>query len=229
MIGTLPAVPWRRLVDLTLPIRPHVKWTVRAERLKAFERGDHSQASAFWMSAHSFTHIDAPRHFVPDGTTIDRIPIEQLSGPAAVVDCSHMGAADEISGAVLEERAAHVRPGDIVLLRTDWDTRCSWETEAFWTTAPYLGASGAEWLVARQAKAVGYDFPQDWVIRDMGRREPAREEFVVHVAFLPRGILNIEYLTNLAAIGSPRCYVLALPIPLEGGDGAPARVVALIP
>ncbi len=223
------AGPWGRLVDLTLPIRPHVKWTVRLERLKAFERGDHSQASAFWMSAHSYTHIDAPRHFVPEGSTIDQIPLEQVSGPAAVVDCSDVEPGQEIGPELLAQRGEHIRPGDIVLIRTDWDRRGDWQSEAFWAEAPYLGAAGADWLVARRPKAVGYDFPQDWVIREMVRREPQREEFVVHCKFLPEGILNIEYLTNLAAIGAPRCYLLAFPLKLEGGDGAPARVVALVP
>ena len=44
----------------------------------------------------------------------------------------------------------------------------------------------------------------------------------------PAGITVIEYLTNLDAIGTPRCRFMALPLRIEGADGSPVRAVAFV-
>jgi kynurenine formamidase len=81
-------------------------------------------------------------------------------------------------------------------------------------------------------KAVGYDYPPDQCIRDTvttpRRRKPAREEYTTHAKFFPAGITVIEYLTNLDAIGAPRCRFIALPLKIEGADGSPVRAIALV-
>ena len=120
-----------------------------------------------------------------------------------------------------------MQSGDIVLLRTDLGRRYSWETPQFWEQAPYLTREAAEWFLPRKPKAVGYDFPQDFVIREMGRRTPAVEEYVAHQVFLRNNILNVEYLTNLDLITRPRVQVYILPLKLETAEGAPARAVAV--
>jgi arylformamidase len=55
-----------------------------------------------------------------------------------------------------------------------------------------------------------------------------REEHVTHYVFFPAGITVIEYLTNLDAIGAPRCRFMALPLRIEGADGSPVRAVAFV-
>jgi hypothetical protein len=112
-----------------------------------------------------------------------------------------------------------VRRGDIVLLRTDWPRRMGVDKEQFWKEGPWTGPSACEWLVARGAKAVGYDYPPDHCIRDTvaePRRRPARAEYTTHAIFFPAGITVIEYLTNLDQIGAARCRFMALPLKTRG-------------
>jgi len=152
-------------------------------------------------------------------------------GAAAVVDLTHLGANGEVTAADLDRRAGHVRRDDVVLLRTDWPRRMGVDKEQFWKEGPWTGPSACEWLVARGAKAVGYDYPPDHCIRDTigePRRRPARAEYTTHAIFFPAGITVIEYLTNLDQIGAARCRFMALPLPLEGADGSPVRAVALV-
>ena len=129
-------------------------------------------------------------------------------------------------------RGAHVRPGDIALLWTDWPRRRSWETLEFWTEAPYTARDACLWLADRGVKAVGYDYPPDRPIRYMvtGRwpADVSPEEWATHHTFFPRGIGVIEYLTNLDRLGRDRVRFVALPLELEGGDGAPARAIAIL-
>src|SRR5438270_13706259 len=40
------------------------------------------------LGSHTGTHIDAPRHFIPDGIGVDRIPPNKLVGEAYVCDMS---------------------------------------------------------------------------------------------------------------------------------------------
>ena len=79
----------------------------------------------------------------------------------------------------------------------------------------------------KKPKAVGFDFPQDYAIREIERRAPEIDEFVVHNVFLKKGILNIEYLTNLKSIREKRVKFMAIPLKLKGVEGSPVRAIAI--
>jgi kynurenine formamidase len=183
------------------------------------------------VSCHAYTHVDAPVHFLPGDRDIASMPVDQWMGEAAVVDLTHLRENAEVTAADLDRRAGHVRAGDIVLLRTDWPARTPVASERFWKDAPYTGRDACEWLVARGAKVVGYDYPPDHCIRTsiFSPGTPiAREECTTHHVFFPKGITVVEYLTNLDRIGVPRCRFLALPLRVTGADGSPVRAVALV-
>jgi arylformamidase len=120
------------IVDLSLPIRPHVRWPTEVTVVSNFEAPSHPfRSSRLALPGHGFTHVDGFSHFIPGGTTVDRIPLEMWIGEAAVVDLTHVGADTGVTAADLEAHAAHLRQGDIALLRTDWPRRRSWETLEF--------------------------------------------------------------------------------------------------
>jgi arylformamidase len=220
-----------RIVDLSYPIRPHFRWNVAPTLTASHANGDPLQSTLMTIGCHAYTHVDAPIHFLRDGRHIAEMPVDQWIGDAAVVDLTHLGANGEVTADDLEKRGDDIRRGDIVLLRTDWPRRMDIASDRFWKDGPYTGRSGCEWLVARGVKAVGYDYPPDQCIRDTvsePRRKPARDEYTTHAIFFPAGITVIEYLTNLDAIGAPRCRFIALPLKLDGADGSPVRAIALV-
>ena len=220
-----------RVVDLTFPIKPHFRWKVMTELRSSHSKGDLFQSTILTIHCHAFTHVDAPLHFLPGDRHIAEMPVDQWIGDAAVVDLTHVPDNGEVTGADLDEQAQHVRARDIVLLRTDWPRRVKVETDRFWRDAPYTGQSACDWLIRRQVKAVGYDYPPDYCIRTMifePQRKMAREDNTTHQAFFPVGITVVEYLTNLDQIGASRCKFVALPLPVEGADGSPVRAVAIV-
>lgn len=220
-----------RVVDLTFPIRPHFRWKVATELRASHAKGDLFQVTVLTVHCHAFTHVDAPVHFLPGTRHIAAMPVDQWVGEAVVVDLTHVSENGEVTAADLEASAQHARPGDIVLLRTDWPRRVSVESEKFWRDAPYTHRSACDWLIRRQVKAVGYDYPPDYCIRTMTfepQKRLRREDNTTHEAFFPAGITVIEYLTNLDQIGAPRCRFAALPLPVEGADGSPVRAVAFV-
>ncbi len=218
-----------RVIDLSTPILPdHFRWKPKQHLHRTHAEG-HAQVTWLSTSVHAFTHMDAPRHFDPHGPTTDAVPLATTIGPAAIVDVTAAGANAPISGALMAAAAAHVRPGDIVLVRAAWDQVERIDTPAFWVNAPWMTVEAADILHARGARAVGFDFPQDRCIRNamIGLPDAPAEEYVTHQRLLLRGVILIEYLAHLTEIPGPRSFVVCAPLSLIGADGAPARVVAL--
>lgn len=181
------------------------------------------QGSTFTMFAHFASHVDAPNHFIKDGPGIDAAPLTKLIGPAGVVALEDHGPGAGITGDTLEDRGRHLQPDDIAVLATGW-TDGHWGKDEFWTDGPYLAPDGADWLVERGVKAVVYDFAEEYVVRNPGFHGKDCE---IHHKILGADIYNIEYVHNLGRISAPRCTIVALPLKLDGLDGAPARVLAI--
>lgn len=194
-------------------------------------------AYAFASAEHGGTHLDAPIHFAAGGSTADRIPLESLIGPAAVVDVSRRAHPDyrvTVDDLVAwESEHGPIPDGAILLLRTGWGPRWP-DREAYMGTAetgpaaalklhfPGLHPEAAHWLVSqRHVDAVGIDTPSI----DYGQSKDFRSHVVLYSAEVP-GFENVANLERLPATGA---QVVALPMKIEGGSGAPLRIVAFVP
>ena len=81
-----------KMYDLSQPLNEQVSFwpyyppfEVKYIKRKA-EHGVNAQY--IQTSNHMGTHLDAPRHFVTNGRTIDQIPMEWLCGPGVIVNLS---------------------------------------------------------------------------------------------------------------------------------------------
>jgi len=217
-----------KIIDLTMPIEDHLRWPVERKLNSDFGQGDPFQVTWAGWAVHGFTHMDAPRHMLPDGKTTDEIPLETVIGECAVIDLSDIEENSSISAAMLAQKGHMVQCGDIALIKTTWDTRYSNKTAEFWTQAPYMSREAATWLLDQGVKAVAFDFPQDYVIRLLLKNETASmDQFVTHDVLLRNGVILIEYLCNTAALQSERTMLYTLPLKIPHADGAPARVIAV--
>jgi kynurenine formamidase len=217
-----------RIIDLTMPIEEHIRWPVDRRLSGDFARGDQFQITWVGWAVHGFTHMDAPRHILPDGKTTSDIPLENVIGECAVLDISGCADNSPVMVETLTANGADVRPGDIVLVKANWDQRYSYQAAEFWTRAPHMTAEAARWLLAQGVKAAAFDFPQDYVIRLLleGKVAPL-EEFVTHDILLRNGVILVEYLCNTAEVRSQRTTLYVMPLKIPNADGAPARVVAI--
>jgi kynurenine formamidase len=86
-------------------------------------------ANRYRASEHGGTHLDAPIHFAKDRKTVDQLPLEQLTGPAVVIDVSAKADKDvdyQVSVADLtawEKVHGQIPAGAILLLRTGYTAR----------------------------------------------------------------------------------------------------------
>ena len=216
-----------RPIDLSMIIQPMWRWPIEAKLVMDMNGGDPYQVTKVSTSMHAFTHVDTPLHIESGRESIDTIDLDRLCGPAAIIDLTPVSANQEIGYEFFRERAQHVREGDLVILKTCWDTIRDCTTESYWHDAPYISAEAAQWLSEQPIKAVGFDFPQDHVIREIPGRHPAPEEMPTHDLILRKGILLIEYLCNLSQVKSERVEVYALPLKVGGAEGGCARVIAI--
>ncbi len=218
-----------KVIDLTFTYRKsHWRWLYELHPKQTHDK-DPAMTQFIYTNGHGFTHVDAPLHFLPDGDTMEKVPLDKFYGEAAVVNLSHLGENDGVTAAELEKHGQHIRAGDIVLLRTDWPLKCDYMSRNFWGKSPYTSRDACEWLVERRVKAIGYDYSCDYCSRYAviePRRKVTREDLITHVVFFPAGIIVMEYLCNLHLLSKDRVQFMALPIPFEGGDASPVRAIA---
>jgi kynurenine formamidase len=233
-----------RIVDLTHALGSStVFWPTSTETfsLKTIARGQTPggyfyTANNFCTAEHGGTHLDAPIHFAEGQRTTDQIPVEQLVGPAVVLDVTQKAAADAdyrlTRQDVLGFEAAHgsIPPGTIVLVRTGWSSR--WPDvkrylgddtrgDASRLSFPGFGEDAARLLVEeRRVGVLGIDTAS----LDYGRSQ----DFLAHRIAAARNVPGLENLTNLDQLRPTGAVVIALPAKIEGGSGGPLRAIALV-
>lgn len=202
------------------------------------DAGFYYEAYSFCAAEHGGTHLDAPIHFSEGKKSVHELGIEQLTGRAVVID---------VSGKVEENRDYQIQPEDI----TGWEEEfgelpddsiilfytgmsAHWpDAESYLGTAnrgeealeelsfPGIHPETAEWIVAnRMVKAVGLDTPS----LDYGQSAL----FETHQILFEEEIPGFENVANLEQLPSTGAYIIALPMKIENGSGAPLRIVAHI-
>jgi kynurenine formamidase len=183
-----------------------------------------SMNTVFTLNTHIGTHIDAPRHFYADGAAITDIALERIvMREAIVLDVSHKAAGEGVTADDLDRTGVEPGPGQIAVIKTLWTDRAFGKPE-FWGNTIHLEPSVGEWIERRQVSAVAMDcFPEKPFWRMS--LTPA-ERGANHKRWLKAGIPMIQMLTGLNGI-APRFTLIALPLKLNGMDGAPARVIGI--
>jgi kynurenine formamidase len=172
--------------------------------------------SQYTFVNHTGTHVDAPAHQIAGGASLDEIPLDRLVTDALTIDLSGhepgpIGPAD-LAGALDQ-----VRPGDLVLLRSD--NALNWGTDAYWRSWCYPDALAAQTLIDRGVSGIGFDGPS---------ADPVdTEDYRLHQLWLGAGKLIIENLASLAELPA-RCRVVVAPLKVRGANGGPARVFAFV-
>jgi arylformamidase len=213
----------RRVHDLTALLETHMTtWPTSPLPLiepVAYVGRDGYSSERISCRTHTGTHMDAPSHFIEDGTTVDRIPAEQLVGSAAVLDVRPDLEGTLIPVEALQKHWPRGTSPDFVLLRTDWSRQRA-PTKKYLYDFPGIDPAGAEWLVQRSVRGVGTD--------TLGIDPYSNSLFEAHKVLLSKGIWILEALDHLDALAEGTVYTLvAAPIKIAGASGAMARVLAI--
>jgi len=202
----------RRIWDLTISLAVGMPEypgdePVQVAPFKSLAQGDAANVALLRLGTHSGTHVDAPRHFLRGGTTVDQLPWEALLGPVRVVQAPP-GAT--ISAAFIW--ALRLVPEARLLIRTGApgapppaDLSRGW---------PALTAEAARLLVEQGLLLLGLDTASADALEGEGHP--------VHRALLGAGVVVVERL-DLRAVPEGEYELLCLPLSVQDGDGAPLR------
>ncbi len=202
------------LVDLTRPLgtATPVYPGDPAVEVEPVEAAPGVHISRLRLGTHAGTHMDAPSHFIAGGLTIDLVPLGQCVGEAVLVRCP---GARSIDAALLRAYEDAIRRVRKVVVDTGWAAH--WGREDYFTRHPVLPEDAARFLIDCGVHLVGVDGPS-----------VDRAPYPAHRVLLGAGAVIVENLANLDRIPGPVFHLSAAPLPVAGGDGAPARVFAVI-
>ncbi len=189
---------------------------VRIEPLSSIAKGDPANVSGLHMTSHTGTHVDAPYHFLRQGLTVDRLPLDVLVGPAFVAEVDGRNA----RGLEVYDLAKMHFPRDTTRLLIKTTNSHFWEDKIteFERDFVHLLPQTAEWLVRRGIRLVGIDY--------LSVEAYGSADFRVHQILLGAGVVIVEGL-DLSRVPEGPCQLICLPLKVTGCDGAPARVLVI--
>lgn len=232
-----------RLVDLTHAFDENTVFWPTGQPFRHARTAWGRQPGGYWysaydlaMSEHCGTHLDAPIHFSEGKPAVGGLSLDELSGPVAVVDIQTQCEANPDYAASPSDLDRHeelhgkVSTGSIVLIRTGWSRR--WPDTLRYLGDdtpgradnlhfPGLSPDAAEWLVGRGIAMVGIDTasidPGDSV------------DFAAHQVLAAESIPILENVASLDELPQRGAYLMAFPMKIGHGAGAPCRIAAFVP
>ena len=209
-----------KIFDISIPITPSMPvWPgdppVDIQQIANITSGDSANVSWISMGVHCGTHIDAPKHFIDTGKTIDQIPLEKLIGEVLVMDID--STENVISDRVLSQhpKRAFLETASKVIFRT--------RNSSLWAEYPYIfqedyvgiNTAGALYLSQFHLDLIGIDYLSI---------APYQETLQPHQILLADDIVLLEGL-NLSEVPGGVYDLYCLPLRIPGCEGSPARVV----
>lgn len=203
-----------KVIDLTHPITNDIPvyfpWHP-ATKLEATAnyREHRCLVTRLSLGTHSGTHIDAPSHVLEGHPTMDQYDPNLWYIDAQVLNFTPREALKPITADELKKKLTEQEVG--VILKTGWDVHFG-ESD-YYATYPPLANDGAEFLVEMKVPVIAADTPFT---------------LDVHYICLKKGIPLVTNINNTSKLKEGRVKLIAAPLLIQGGDGAPARVLAIV-
>ena len=204
------------IIDISVPLRPQMPtWPgsvgFQLMRTMCLEAGDSANVSRLDCDLHVGTHVDAPWHFVEDGSTVEQLPLDSLIGPAIVAYLPKVDAitAGDLAALGLSSGAKRL------LLRTRNSELWAAGVTEFRKDYAALTPDAARWVVDHGIRLIGVDY------LSVQRYDDSP---LTHQILLEAGVIILEGL-NLAGVQPGAYELICLPLCLVGAEGAPARAV----
>ena len=146
-------------------------------------------------------YIDAPRHFIKDGRSVDALALDSFIGRAFVAE--HSGVVTEDDAKKIITKAREIDPLSEKRILIKGDAEVSAEAASVFLLSGVL-------LLGCESQSVG---PQD-------------APMAVHIALLSAGVVLLEGI-RLSEVSEGAYFLNAAPLNLFGADGAPCRAVLM--
>lgn len=206
-----------KYIDATLTYKPGMHG-VKFEPAKILSK-DGWNATTLHLYSHAGTHMDAPFHFEVNEKTIDQIEPSRFFVTCYVVDLPGIQPNTEIEVADLGNVRYQVQKNEGLIFRTGWSRFVN--QPAFRNGLPGISKELAKWCIQNGISFIGVEPPS---VADVNNLEKVTE---IHRILLEGDVIIVEGLVNLELITKPRVQIIALPLKIYNGDGAPCRAIIL--
>ena len=171
--------------------------------------------SSFLLGSHTGTHMDAQTHFIPEGASIDGVPLNLCMGDITIADFRSFSPGQRVEMEDLKNLPATER----MMLVFGWSR--FYGTPQYTQNWPHLSLDAAKYLTDSGVRLIATD-----VMSLDPKARGLANDFTVHKYMLKHGVIFVESLANTHLIDfHENYYFLALPLSLKGLDGAPCRAV----
>ena len=247
-----------KLFDLTQTFSIHTPGWVGypSPKLSYFQRhATHGIVSQMLeLPLHSGTHFDAEFHIISGGKDMKSVPLDVLCREGVIVDISdEMEDFAVIKPSMITERV-EVKKGDILIYHTGYHRYYNGspeeDEERYFLRHPGGDREFAQWIVDMELAWTGFDcasgdHPMNTSIRhkrpdaravyeeqmggDVNDFFPEEDLFVMHRLPFSNGITHVENMGGeVEQVLNRRCLIGAFPMPIEGGEASPCRLVAFV-
>ena len=218
-----------KIIDLSLLIKEGMQtfnapWhpKVKIKQLSTHEK-NYRETRKIEIGTHTGTHIDAPKHFIKNGKSIDKIKLNQIVGEATIINFSNLSNLHKITKIELIKKINNKKI-DRLIVRFDWDKK--YNTRSYYTKHPYFSEEACKWLANNGCKILGIDTPQpDNPINNSGIKSKLAPN---HKILLSKNIVILEYLANLRKINKKNFFLITAPLNIYEADGSPTRCFAIV-
>lgn len=208
-----------KIYDITVTIQPGMAvWPgdpkVELYRKEKIEEGANANVSYMGISVHTGTHVDAPYHFLNDGSAVDVMPLDVLVGPVLVVelpDAVNQIDAETVNSLMIDETTERI------LFKTRNSKFWLQNAGEFHPDFVAISADGAQALIERGIKLTGIDYLSI---------APYKNSKPTHEILLKAGMVVIEGV-DLSEVQPGKYTLVCLPLKLKNTDGSPARAILL--
>ena len=202
-----------KLIDITVPYHEGMAAfpgtePPKFERIRRYEV-DHKNIWSYCMTTVTGTHIEAPNHSIPDGTTVDKIDLHKCYGPCEVREVKGK------DGIIQFTEVQDIRAERVLFKTTNSDMI---RQDKFFDDFTALSLEAAETLVANGVKLVGIDY--------YGIERRGSLEHPVHATLLKAGVVILVGV-DLTFVQPGNYTLIAMPQRLQGLDGSPVRAVLM--
>ncbi len=217
------------IIDLSLMIKEGMQtfnapWhpSVKITKL-ASHKINNRETRKIEIGTHTGTHIDAPKHFIKNGKSIEKITLDQIVGEATIINFSKLRDLHEISKNELIKKINNQKINRLIV-RFDWDK--NYNSGKYYTKHPFFSQDACKWLANNGCKVLGIDTPQpDNPKNNSGEKNKLAPN---HKILLSKNIVILEYLTNLKKIKKNSFFLITAPLNIYKADGSPTRCFAIV-
>lgn len=204
--------------DISIPLKQGMIYLpIDPVAPKIYRYSDRALGSPVSMSmleiiSHTGTHIDAPLHFIPDGSTISDMALDATIGPCRVIEIK-----DQKLIKPAELKPYNIKKGERLLFKTR-NSPASYEGKKFMEDYVYFSNESAEYLVEKGVILVGLDCITIGNYKDEG------SVLKTHTTFLQAGVYVLEGCA-LGGVPAGEYELLCLPLLMFNGDAGPSRAI----